>query len=102
MNEAFWIHANLEGRARWYIALDRGDSVYFPEIDFEEDMDLETYQAEFPHFEVRAIPTVEQWDKMCALAEKRLAQKDSTRLTDDAVNGGSCNDGELGEKCDQS
>lgn len=28
--------------------------------------------------------------------------KDSTRLTDEAVNNGSCNDGELGEKCDQS
>ena len=81
MSESLWIHANLEGRARWYIAIDRGESVYFPEIDFEEDMDLETYQAEFPHFEVRAIPTVEQWDKMCALAEKWLAQKHSTRLT---------------------
>lgn len=28
--------------------------------------------------------------------------KDSTRLTDGAVNSGSCNDGELGQKCDQS
>jgi len=32
MNESLWIYANLEGRARWYIAVDRGDSVYFPEI----------------------------------------------------------------------
>ena len=30
------------------------------------------------------------------------SEKDSTRLTDEAVNSGSCNDGELGEKCDQS
>ncbi len=28
--------------------------------------------------------------------------KDSTRLTDEAVNSGSCNDDELGKKCDQS
>jgi len=28
--------------------------------------------------------------------------KDSTRLTDEAVNSGSCNDGGLGEKCDPS
>jgi hypothetical protein len=62
MNEALWIRANLEGRTRWYIAIDRGDSIYFPEIDFEEDMDLETYQTEFPHFKVRAIPTVEEWE----------------------------------------
>lgn len=89
MDEALWIRANLEGRARWYIAIDRGDSVYFPEIDFEEDMDIETYQAEFPHFEFRAIPTVEQWNNMCALAEKWLAQKHSTRLTGAAVNSGS-------------
>ena len=102
MGESLWIYANLEGRARWYIAIDRGESVYFPEIDFEEDMDLETYQAEFPHFEVRAIPTVEQWDKMCALAEKWLAQKHSTRLTDEPVNSGSCDSTEFGPKCDRS
>ena len=29
-------------------------------------------------------------------------QKHSTRLTDEAVNSGSCNNGELGKKCDQS
>jgi DNA (cytosine-5)-methyltransferase 1 len=29
-------------------------------------------------------------------------KKDSTRLTDEPVNSGSCNDGELGAKCDQS
>ena len=28
-------------------------------------------------------------------------EKDSTRLTDEPVNSGSCDDGELGEKCDQ-
>ena len=28
-------------------------------------------------------------------------EKHSTRLTDEPVNSGSCNDGELGEKCDQ-
>jgi len=37
-----------------------------------------------------AISTLESW-----------AGKDSTRLTDDPVNSGSCNDGELDKKCDQ-
>jgi hypothetical protein len=35
-------------------------------------------------------------------ARRKLDEKDSTRLTDEAVNSGSCNDGELGQKCDQS
>jgi hypothetical protein len=73
MNKVFWINANIEGRSRWYIAIDRGDSIYFPEIDFEEDMDIETYRSEFPDFEVRAIPTAEQIDKIYELAQKILS-----------------------------
>lgn len=34
--------------------------------------------------------------------DRTCLEKDSTRLTDEAVNSGSCNDGELGKKCDQS
>lgn len=34
--------------------------------------------------------------------DRKCLEKDSTRLTDEAVNGGSCNDGELGQKRDQS
>ena len=34
--------------------------------------------------------------------DRKHLKKDSTRLTDEPVNSGSCNDGELGEKCDQS
>jgi len=35
-------------------------------------------------------------------SRRKLDEKHSTRLTDDAVNSGSCNNGELGKKCDQS
>ena len=34
--------------------------------------------------------------------DRKCLEKDSTRLTDKAVNSGSCIDGELGQKCDQS
>jgi hypothetical protein len=98
MREALWIHANLEGRARWYIAIDRGDSIYFPEIDFEEDMNLETYQTEFPHFKVRAIPTVEEWDNLCAAYEKMISPLLTRREpfnSQEAVNTEINNDGTL-------
>jgi hypothetical protein len=34
--------------------------------------------------------------------DRKHLKKYSTRLTDEPVNSGSCNDGEFGEKCDQS
>jgi len=34
--------------------------------------------------------------------DRKYLKKDSTRLTDESVNSGTCDDGELGEKCDQS
>jgi hypothetical protein len=74
MKEAIWINANLEGHLKWYIAIDRESSVYFPEIDYEVNMSLETYQLKFPHFEVRAIPTVKEWDNLCAAYERMFTQ----------------------------
>ena len=52
MSNAYWIYANIEGQRKWYIAIDRGCEVYFPEIDFEEEMSIEEYKEEFPHFQV--------------------------------------------------
>jgi hypothetical protein len=50
--DVYWIKANIDGKGRWYLAVDRGDEICFPEVDFSEEMSLEVYREEFPDNEV--------------------------------------------------
>jgi len=50
--DVYWVKANIDGKGRWHLVVDRGDEVYFPEVDFSEEMSLEEYKEEFPDNEV--------------------------------------------------
>lgn len=50
--DVYWVKANIDGKGRWHLAVDRGDEIYFPEVDFSEEMSLEVYKEEFPDNEV--------------------------------------------------
>ena len=45
----YWIHANIDGSARWHLVMDRDPGLFFVASDFEEDeYDIEMYREEFP------------------------------------------------------
>ena len=50
--KAYWINCNIDGRGRWHLAVERegdnGTEVYFPDVDFAEEMSIEEYGREFP------------------------------------------------------
>lgn len=50
--DVYWIKMNLEGERRWYLAINRGDEIFFPEIEFSEEMAFKKYKEEFPENEI--------------------------------------------------
>jgi hypothetical protein len=50
--DVYWIKTNMEGERRWYLAINRGDEIFFPEIEFSEEMPFKEYIEEFPENEV--------------------------------------------------
>lgn len=45
--DVYWIKTNMEGERRWYLAIDRGDEIFFPEIEFSDEMPFKEYIKEF-------------------------------------------------------
>lgn len=45
----YWVYANIDGRARWHLVMDKDPGLLFVEADFEEEYyDIKTYQEENP------------------------------------------------------
>lgn len=69
----YWIHANIDGRARWHMVLDKDPGMYFVESDFEEDeYDIEDYRKDFPHNEVVEVLNVHQTKHPLGICEEHM------------------------------
>lgn len=57
----YWIHAYIDGRARWHMVYDRGPGLFFVAADLEEEYyDIDTYREEFPDNEVIPVLNANQ------------------------------------------
>jgi len=57
MSKAYWIEADMDGERRWHFAMERGDEVYFPDMDFAEAMTIHEYRKAYPENPAIEIPS---------------------------------------------
>lgn len=62
--KAYWVYANIDGRARWHLVAERGDEMYFVFADFAEEMTADEFQEEFPHYKLYG-PIPGPWSCTC-------------------------------------
>ena len=69
MSSAYWINADMEGKRRWHLAIDRGHEVYFPDLEFSEAMSIDQYQEAFPDNLVVPIGGPDEHSALLKIAE---------------------------------
>ena len=69
MSSAYWINADMEGKKRWHLAIDRGYEVYFPDLEFAEEMSIDQYREAYPANLVVPIGGPDEHSALLKIAE---------------------------------